>query len=147
MILRAAALDDALDVLAWRNDPLTRDMSRAQDPIDEAGHLAWFGQAIADPNRTLLIGELGGEKIGMVRFDRAEETEVSINMNPRFRGRGLGYELLMAALAQARGSIVAEIREENLASQRLFERAGFVFDRAADGLRRYVRPATSAAQP
>jgi RimJ/RimL family protein N-acetyltransferase len=140
MIIRKAVPDDALDVLAWRNDPLSRAMSRTQDPIEAAGHMDWFTKAIEDPRRAVLIGELDGQKIGMIRFDYAEETQVSININPVFRGRGLGYDLLSAALAYAPGGpIVAGIRDENLASRRLFERAGFLLEGAADGLLRYVR--------
>ena len=141
VILRRAAQDDALDVLRWRNDPVTRAMSRAQDVVEEAAHLAWFARAIDDPRRTLLIGELGGQKVGIVRFDHGEETEVSINLNPDCRGRGLSYALLSEALAYASGPVIAEIRPENLASVRLFERAGFVFTDRPDGLPRYTRAA------
>lgn len=139
MIIRKATSEDALDVLAWRNDPLTRAMSRVQDVVEEASHGAWFSKAINDPRRTVLIGELDEQKIGMVRFDHGDETEISININPSFRGRGLGYQLLCAALAYVGGPIVAEIRDDNIASLRLFERAGFVCDSAVGGLHRYLR--------
>ena len=89
MILRRAILADAADVLAWRNDPVTRAMSRNGDAVGEAEHLAWFARAIADPSRILLIGEDAGAKVGMVRIDRGAESEVSINVNPACRGRGL----------------------------------------------------------
>ena len=87
MIIRRATLDDALDVLIWRNDPLTRAMSRTQDEVEQEAHLAWFSRALDDAASTLLIGEVGGEKIGMVRFDHGAATEVSININPLCRGR------------------------------------------------------------
>jgi RimJ/RimL family protein N-acetyltransferase len=106
--------------------------------------VAWFTNAIDDPRRAVLIGELDGQKLGMVRFDCGEETQVSININPLFRGRGLGYDLLMGALACApSGPVVAGVREDNLASRRLFERAGFRLEGTAEGLRRYVRPMTA----
>ena len=143
MIVRRATAEDALDVLDWRNDEVARVMSRTQDMVEEAGHLAWFSEAINDPRRKLLIGEIDGDKIGMVRFDQGEETEISINLNPLFRGRGLGFALLSVALAYSSGPVSAQIKEENLASVRLFERAGFVFESANDGLLRYVRPASS----
>jgi ribosomal protein S18 acetylase RimI-like enzyme len=141
MILRPATADDAVDVWTWRNDPLTRAMSRNQDEIDRASHVAWFERALRDARRTLLIGEVDGEKVGMVRIDRAEETEVSINVNPAHRSRGHGYALLSQALALVSGDVVAEIREDNLASQRLFERLGFERQGSRDGFRRYRRRA------
>jgi RimJ/RimL family protein N-acetyltransferase len=143
MIVRRATVDDALDVLAWRNDPTTRAMSRTQERVEEAAHLAWFAEAIADSRRTLLIGELDGQKIGMVRLDHGEETEISINVNPLFRGRGLGYAFISEALAGVRGPVTARIKEENLASVRSFERAGFVLEGAHNGLLRYIRAADS----
>jgi RimJ/RimL family protein N-acetyltransferase len=143
MFVRKATKADALDVLAWRNDPLTRSMSRTPDEVEEAPHLDWFEKALRDPSRTLLIGELDGQKIGMVRFDHGEETEVSINLNPACRGKGLSQVLLTESMAWVRGTIVAEIRPENLASQRLFEHAGFSFDGVRDDLRRYVGKATA----
>ncbi|HEY0436568.1 MAG TPA: GNAT family N-acetyltransferase [Phenylobacterium sp.] len=140
MIVRPATAADALDVLAWRNDPVTRAMSRSREAVDEAAHMAWFERALADPKVTLLIGEEGGTKLGMVRFDHLQATEVSINVNPACRGQGRGQALLAAALAQVSGEVVADVLEDNLASRRLFERAGFVLSGAHAGLRRYVRP-------
>lgn len=139
--VRKATADDAADLLAWRNDPLTRAMSRTAEPVEAAEHARWFQRALRDTTCTLLIGEEGGRKIGMVRLTRDEETEVSINLNPAARGRGLARELLALALAQERGAILAVIKPENLASIRLFEGAGFVLEHMQDGLARYVRPA------
>lgn len=139
LVLRAATEADARDVWAWRNDPLTRAMSRMPQEVPLASHLAWFAQVLSDPCRTLLIGEVEGEKVGMVRFDRGHETEVSISVNPAHRSRGLGYSLLSEAMRGVGGEVWAEIKDENVASQRLFERVGFQLDSAHAGLRRYVR--------
>ncbi len=140
MILRKATSADALDVWFWRNDPLTRAMARVQDEIPRASHVGWFANAVGDPRRTILIGEVDGEKVGMVRFDHGDATEVSININPEHRSRGHGYALLLAAMQLVPGEVWAEIKDENLVSQRLFERVGFKFRSTSDGLRRYLRP-------
>jgi ribosomal protein S18 acetylase RimI-like enzyme len=145
MILRNATEADALDVWAWRQDPLTRAMSRSAEAVELASHMAWFAKALADPARMLLIGEADGEKVGMVRFDRGEVTEVSINVNPQHRGRGLGFTLLSEALNRVEGDVWAEVKDENLASRRLFERAGFELHDAAGGFRRYRRAGGGAA--
>jgi RimJ/RimL family protein N-acetyltransferase len=143
--LRKATPDDASDLLAWRNDPLTRAMSRSSDAVEAADHARWFQHALQDADCTLLIGEDDGRKIGMVRLSRGEETEVSINLNPAVRGRGLSRALLTLALAQESGALLAVIKPENLASIRLFEGAGFVLKETQDGLSRYVRAAAGAA--
>lgn len=139
MIVRKATQDDALDILSWRNDPQTRALSRNQDEVQRAPHLEWFGKALVDPRLTLLIGEVDGEKVGMVRFDHGDETEVSININPASRSRGHGYALLTEAMKLVPGDVWAEIKEENAASLRLFERAGFEHQGMRGGLRRYLR--------
>ncbi|MDZ4374993.1 MAG: GNAT family protein [Phenylobacterium sp.] len=145
LTLRRATAADALDVLAWRNDPQTRAMSRDTSEVESAAHLAWFERALADPARTILIGEVGGRKVGMVRFDHGDETEVSINLAPDHRGQGLSHPLLMKALAGIQGDVWAEIRIENAASIRLFERAGFEPQGRRDGVWRYRRRSGSSA--
>jgi RimJ/RimL family protein N-acetyltransferase len=132
MRLRRATMDDALDVLAWRNDPHTRAMSREGGLLGPDAHLAWFEQVLADPQKLLFVAESDGRKVGMARFDDLGGAwEVSINLAPAERGRGFGRALLDAALAelfQAVGStpVIAEIKPVNTGSVRIFEAAGFL---------------------
>lgn len=116
-------------------------MSRTQDEVQQQSHVEWFDRAVSDPRQTLLIGEVDGEKVGMVRFDHGDPTEVSININPICRGRGLGYSLLSEAMKWSAGDLLAEIKEENTASKRIFERAGFQLQAMDGGLGRYIRRA------
>ena len=125
MKLRKATPADSLDLWRWRNDPVTRAMSRSSGPVERPAHNAWFARVLKDPAVSLFIGEIEEGPVGMVRFDHGAETEVSINLNPAFRGRGLSYALLAAGLAEVGGMVFAEIKDGNAASRRLFERAGF----------------------
>jgi pseudaminic acid synthase len=145
MIVRRATPDDALDVLAWRNDPTTRAMSRNGEVVGEAEHRAWFEGALSDADCLLLVGEEGGDKVGMVRIDRGETSEISININPRLRGTGRGGELLSKALAGCDSPLVAEVKHENAASRRLFERAGFVLAGEHDDMLCYRKGQMSRA--
>ena len=138
--LRRANAGDARDVFEWRNDPRTREASLSRAEIVWDDHEAWFIRAIADPGRRLYIAEAVGDSgppadgaIGMVRFDRrgGEAAEVSINLNPSWRGRGVSVEVLESAIAELSSSgmspeLHATIRAGNTASVRLFLRAGFV---------------------
>lgn len=144
--LRRATEADAEVIREWRNDPATRAMSIDQDPVPLPQHLAWFHRALEDPHRVLLIAEQEGTPVGMCRFDVAEDgaqAEVSINLAPERRGRGLGSAVLSGALRALveTGSgirrVTAVIRPENVASVRLFESLGFVrvSDARADLLR------------
>lgn len=144
MHIRRATVQDALDILRWRNDPLTRAMSRDPTAIEEAAHLAWFARALEDPSRLLLVAEADGQQLGMVRFDEAQgRWEASINVAPEARGRGLGAAMLKAGLAffvreVAAEEVEAEIKPENTASLRIFEATGFRPAPSDDHLLRYV---------
>lgn len=147
MHLRRATIDDALEVLRWRNDPHTRAMSRDGSAVERQAHLDWFGRAVESPDRLLLIGEASGQAVGMVRFDRDGRVwEVSINVAPEARGRGRGAGLLaagleaFAALHPAAG-IRAVIKRENAASLRLFEGLGFRPTGADGELLHFLKPA------
>jgi len=71
----------------------------------------------------------------MVRFDKCGKQdnvyEVSINLDPQQRGKGLGRLLLTKAIehfwTQVADAdlILAEIKKENAASKKAFENAGF----------------------
>lgn len=137
MKVRPATMEDALDVLEWRNDPTTRAMSRTTDVVEREGHLAWFERTIGSDRTSLLIGEHEGHKVGMVRIDA--DGEVSINLNPASRGKGLARPFLTAALDTAEGPFIAEIKPENTASIRLFEGAGFYAVESGHELLRYRR--------
>ena len=135
IVARKANEHDCEDVLIWRNDPITRQMSHSTEEISVALHERWFEKALANDALLLLIceAEASGNKIGIVRFDlEGEQATISINLSPQQRGKGLSIPSLEAAIAflhqhqpQVR-RILAEIKEENLASQHCFERVGFV---------------------
>lgn len=137
-------MDDALDVLAWRNDPQAVAMSKTPGVIDQASHIHWFARAVRSEDRVILIALEADLKLGMVRFDRASDAWlVSINLAPAARGKGLSTEILVQAIALFRAAhgdqkLIAEIKENNTPSLKLFERCGFKKLRQADGFCSYV---------
>ncbi|WP_331272302.1 GNAT family N-acetyltransferase [Motilibacter aurantiacus] len=148
-VVRPAGPDDSRALWEWRNDPTTRAMSAQTDEVAWEAHQAWYARALDDPRRRLLVAELDGERVGMVRFDDAGEGHwvVSINLAPAARGRGLAAPVLRAGEEWLRSSgtaelLIAEVRDTNAASWRTFERAGYVQAAGAeDGWRRYeLRP-------
>ena len=131
--VRPAAPDDAARLLAWRNDGATRAQSRHGAEIGWDAHCQWLARMLADDGCVFLIGEVAGEAVGTVRFNRGEGGvwEVSIVMAPAARGRGLGGVLLGAGIGHLRtlypmAEILAAVRAGNQASEALFQRAGFV---------------------
>jgi RimJ/RimL family protein N-acetyltransferase len=132
--LRAADIDDSEKILSWRNDEQTREMSLNSEEIVFDTHLEWFLAALASPVEHLYIGILDGEEIGIVRFSQIEgdSTVVGINLNPKYRGAGLGKKILSQGIEKLRHDladsiqVTAEIRVDNIASILTFERCGFI---------------------
>lgn len=136
MLIRKANQSDCKAIFDWRNDPHSREMSFDNREISYNDHVNWFEQSINNPLRELYIGQLEQEKIGVCRFDYNEETlsaEVSVNMNPRMRNKGLGKDFLVAAISlyeSAKETVLsARIKTENEASKRMFTHAGFTVAR------------------
>ena len=144
LTLTPATLDHARIVWEWRNDPVTRSVSRDTSAIPWPAHEAWFARALGDTRRTTLIASGADVPCGMVRFDEIEATSdqptarlVSINLNPAVRGQGLGGLILGEALDHLRaiyeGPVVAEIAMDNTPSRRIFTAVGFIQTGDPDG--------------
>lgn len=134
LALRRVRADDADILLRWRNDPATRMNSRNSDRVRPEDHRNWLAARLGDPGLWHLLGQLGGEAIGTVRFDPPApdgRREVSIIVAPSRRGRGLGARLLAAGCRRLRAEgmsdpVVGWIREGNAPSLACFVRSGFV---------------------
>ncbi len=132
MLIRSASIADSQDVLAWRNDEFSRSMFFDSNKISDKDHEKWFEKLLASENSSIVIGEQAEGKVGVCRFDFDNETgsaEVSINLNPSFRGKGLSANLLGKAIENYIGShdvdLIARVKNNNTASRKIFSRVGF----------------------
>jgi spore coat polysaccharide biosynthesis predicted glycosyltransferase SpsG/RimJ/RimL family protein N-acetyltransferase len=129
---RPATAGDLELLLAWRNDPEVREVSRSTDAVSREEHERWLAGVLGDSNRTLLVVEDGAEPVGTIRFDRdGERSEISVTVAPGRRGGGVGSRVIReAAELELAGrpwlrEVVAEVRERNVRSLRAFEKAGY----------------------
>ena len=134
MIIREAEIKDSIDVFYWRNDQLSCDMSINNKKISIKDHQKWYQSILKDSLRKLYIGEDSDKKIGICRFDYNELdncSEVSINLNPKMRGKNLSYEFLINSikkyLEKTPCKLKARIKKENKASLKIFEKCGFIY--------------------
>ena len=133
--IRKANESDSKDIFDWRNDELTRRMSRTTDLLEWGGHIAWFTALLANTKLLLVIceDEGTGEKVAIVRFDVEDKRAlISINLSPQMRGKRKAKGCLRDAIAffQKYFSDVrfidAEVKSINIPSQRSFVGVGFV---------------------
>jgi UDP-2,4-diacetamido-2,4,6-trideoxy-beta-L-altropyranose hydrolase len=129
---RPVVLEDSLDLFAWRNDPVTRLMSLNTSIVSKDEHSEWFSKMLNSATDIGIIGEIEGSKVGVVFFKiEAHQSVVSINLNPLYRGQKLATTLLKNAIYEVQtmsSSIkyfVAEIKNKNTASKKIFLKIGF----------------------
>jgi RimJ/RimL family protein N-acetyltransferase len=139
MLLRAVTEDDRDDILLWRNDPVTRAMSRIHDPVATINHQTWFARMLIDPGQLMVMAIEDDRKIGVVRFSQDKNCwEVGINLNPVERGHGMGHTVLAQAIDYfwkfyPKSPLRAIIRPDNKASHKIFTSCGFEWiDRSLD---------------
>lgn len=129
---RKAAAADTAAIYAWRNSPEIRRSSRQPKEIDFAVHVAWFERILANPDVDLLICELAGEPVGVLRYDRkAEAAVVSIYLVPARLGGSWGNVVLAAGETWLRANwpgvriLHAEVRADNASSLAMFGSSGY----------------------
>ena len=139
--LRLATSADSAALYAWRNHPDTRAAAFDPAPIALETHERWLAASLGDPGCILLIGEQGGEAVGVLRYDLAcDRATVSVYLVPGRGGQGLGTRLLLAGERWLRANrpevraVHAEIRAGNAASVGAFANAAYVLERSV-----YVR--------
>ena len=130
--LRPATFDDCNDIYFWRNAPQTREFSNDNNIIPYEKHKEWYEKAINDPMKFLLIALENEKPVGFLRYDfLLEVTMISIYLVPGYNGRGLGTDILKAGEEYLKIKnktslpLVAEILNNNKASEKLFMKMGF----------------------
>jgi UDP-2,4-diacetamido-2,4,6-trideoxy-beta-L-altropyranose hydrolase len=142
--LRLVQARDSAQLLAWTNDPATRQQSFDPAPVPLGQHEAWLASQLAQPERyLLLLAETTdtGEPAGLIRFALTTDNELtnapettatlSYSLAPACRGRGWAAPLLLAGTRAVLAAfphvarVLGEVKADNVASVRAFRRAGF----------------------
>lgn len=131
--IRKAEMSDAESIWHWRNHGGASAFYLDPTPTPLADHLAWFEGALASATRELMLVEHDGQPAAHVRIDRssscATAAEISIYLNPAFRGKGMSTSFLLAAInspqIKPHATFIAKAHRENEPSIRLFISAGF----------------------
>lgn len=130
----ANQLDESL-LFDWVNDSEVRAQSFHSDSITQDEHAQWFSARLADPNCLIFIAEdETGQPVAQVRFDidrQQSEALIDISLPNSCRGKGLSEIILTKTLQQywllePETNLIAEVRDENLRSVKLFRKLQFV---------------------
>jgi len=131
-------------IWAWRNDPITRKMSRNSDEISWDEHQKWFQASLAGNERKLHIGVMDKVPFGMIRYDimGAGQFVFNINLNPAFRGRKLSDLFMEKSIEflKAQGTvkhIFAETRIDNHPMNAVFQKRNWQLYAVEDGFNKY----------
>lgn len=134
MQLRLAEFSDWEFLLRLRNDEAVRAASFNNVKVVAEEHKKWLRSKLANSQVRLWIVEDGDVAVGQVRADReGGEAILSIALNAKARGRGLGTEAIRVASQLVAGQLSvmkvrAKIKRDNLQSMYAFEAAGYKLD-------------------
>jgi UDP-2,4-diacetamido-2,4,6-trideoxy-beta-L-altropyranose hydrolase len=131
--VRPVRPEEAKLLWEWVNDPAVRRSAFHSEPIPWADHLVWFDRKLSDRACRIFVGIGANDTpIGQARFELIAPGEVVIDMSidRGQRGAGLGSALIRTAVETVFAErfarrVHAYIKQDNEASLRAFERAGF----------------------
>ena len=143
--LRPVEPDDCALMYEWQCDAETRRFARDPSVPTWEQHCAWFK---ANPGCVMWVILFRDKPAGVLRFDRRAEQgdayEISINIAPDMRGKGVAKQALDLGRAALPDSLfIACVLEGNNASHALFRTAGY--HQGEDGVYRLPPTAPSAS--
>lgn len=126
-------------VMDWRNDPHTLAMFYHHDAKTWDSFFQEFrDDYFSDPSLLPMFVRCDGELVAFIRYQQAQHpagengraVDVSINVAPGARGRGIGSAALRLGSNYLRNTagvdcVIAEVRQENIQSCRAFTAAGY----------------------
>lgn len=135
--LRKATSDDLHLLFDWANDPEVRRHSFNPEPILLENHTHWFQAKLDNPDAMLYLAEADRKPAAHIRFEIHNSTAtISYLIGANYRGKGLGHTVLLKGIQQLLQDrpevqlVEGLVEQENRASVRSFEKAGFTYGEA-----------------
>lgn len=125
--LRRAEKEDCHFLYELRNEEEVRKNSFQTEQFSYESHVAWFERKLEEKNTRIYILEKDGERIGQARVDlEGQNGEISYALCPEARGCGYSKWMLGSLEEELREQaacrkLIAEVKRENIASQKIFE--------------------------
>lgn len=130
--------------LEWTDVPTLAALEQQLFADDAWSPQAWWSELAARPRREYVLAlDAAGAVAGYAGLDLAGDTAdvMTVATAPTHRGRGVGrlllHELVRRARAHGVEAVLLEVRADNDAARRLYDRAGF---EVISVRRRYYQP-------
>lgn len=130
--IKKADISDSNTLLYLRNLKQVRQYFFNTKKIRASQHNRWLSKKLKDPNCRIYILIADSKPIGQIRYDLENGIcEVNISIHPKFSGFGIGTYVLKKTSTNEFlrfdrvNKFAAHIKLENIASLRVFEKAGF----------------------
>jgi UDP-2,4-diacetamido-2,4,6-trideoxy-beta-L-altropyranose hydrolase len=144
-ILHNASLDDLKDLYELANDPIVRSNSFSPHTISFEDHTKWLQSVLLDDNINLYtVRSEINTLIAQIRFNKIDKRAIiSISISKHFRGKAIGAKIIQKGCqvflkSNPNTLIEAQIKENNIASQKSFQKAGFKIFKKEDGKLYYL---------
>lgn len=131
MTIEQASVEDMRLYYTWANDPKTRQNSIQSKNISWKDHQKWFMNRIDNPAFVFYLFRMGSTALGQVRFDiTVTEAIISYSLDSRFRGMGLGYDILFRSIRalselHPEKKMIGVVKNDNFASLTVLQKLGF----------------------
>ena len=117
----------------WANDPTVRKNSFNTEPIPYEKHTTWFSQMMEDETVLQFVLMKKDTPIGQIRLNiEGDAAEIGYSIAKEYRGQGFGHIILrlvkdlITEKHPAIQRIIAKVKPENIASNKLFQTEGYV---------------------
>ena len=135
IIFRRADLSDVNLYFNWLNDPEVREKSFDSSIIKWEDHVKWFSEKIINPDYYFYIFQNDSlDYIGQVRIHKVNDMNsvIGVSICREQRGKGYGLKILIESCKDFfklnnSFKINAYIKNNNISSKIIFEKAGFSF--------------------
>jgi UDP-2,4-diacetamido-2,4,6-trideoxy-beta-L-altropyranose hydrolase len=127
--LRLVTMADSSLMLTWQSTPRIRAYSRNASAPRPAEHVRWLQNKLADPKCIFHVILHNRRPVGVLRLDQQADDayEISILVAAEAHNKNIGGAALELAKRLLPNAVIhAAIHSENLASIRMFERAGYL---------------------
>lgn len=132
MEIRKATFEDLDLIFQWANDEDERRNSFNPEKIPYEDHCAWYKKKMESKESVIYILMLDDIPVGQCRLDfEGTKGLISYFVDKEYRGRGYGKKILSLVYEKVKddfpdaASLVAQVKEGNAASQRVFLSLGY----------------------